>query len=137
MSGLFTGAAYDPGEDDERLTGQLLRVYEAMKDGQWRTLSEIHDTTGDPPASISAQLRHLRKARFGSYRVERRNRGLRSEGLYEYRVLEPEEGAAKTCVKRTAFLAGLMYAAKIAASESDLAVVRSRLKSELIKAAKR
>ncbi|KKL56177.1 hypothetical protein LCGC14_2247980, partial [marine sediment metagenome] len=36
------------------------------------TLCEIEDLTGDPPASISAQLRHLRKERFGAHTVERR-----------------------------------------------------------------
>jgi hypothetical protein len=57
-----------------------------MQDGEWRTLSEISQTTGDPQASISAQLRHLRKPRFGSFRVEREYRG---NGLYVYRVLPP------------------------------------------------
>jgi hypothetical protein len=63
-----------------------------MRDGRWRTLEEIHKTTlGEPVASISAQLRHLRKPRFGSYRVERRHRGDPGSGLYEYRVLPPPD----------------------------------------------
>jgi hypothetical protein len=89
----FNGPAYEPVHDDVRLTGQLLRVYMLMKDGEWRTLNEISKETRDPPASISAQLRHLRKPRFGRYCVERRARGERSCGLWEYRVLPPlEEG---------------------------------------------
>ena len=60
-----------------------------MHDGRWRTLDEIASTTGDPPASISAQLRHLRKRRFGAHVVERQARGDRSHGLWEYRVGTP------------------------------------------------
>lgn len=83
----FDGPAYDPAYDQVRLTGQILRVWDLMRDGRWRTLQEIADRTGDPHASISAQLRHLRKARFGQHTVERRVRGDRAAGLYEYRVL--------------------------------------------------
>lgn len=82
----FDGPAYEPPQDDRRLTGQLLRVFDLMKDGAWRTLQEIADATGDPHASISAQLRHLRKARFGSHDVEKKSRGERIHGLYEYRL---------------------------------------------------
>jgi DNA-binding CsgD family transcriptional regulator len=84
----FNGPAYEPKHDHARLTGQILRVWDLMRDGQWRTLQEIADRTGDPPASISAQLRHLRKKRFGLHTVERRSRGDRVAGLWEYRVLE-------------------------------------------------
>jgi len=52
-------------------------------------LSEIAAAAGDPEASVSAQLRHLRKPRFGSYVVEKRPRGDRSAGLFEYRVSRP------------------------------------------------
>lgn len=83
----FDGPAYEPEYDHARLTGQLLRVWTLMRDGEWRTLQEIADLTGDPHASISAQLRHLRKRRFGEHTVERRIRGDRVLGLWEYRVL--------------------------------------------------
>ena len=83
----FDGPCYDPKYDQKRLTGQLLRVYEATKDGGWYTLDEIHNKTKDPHASISAQLRHLRKARFGSHAVEKRARGDRGNGLWEYKVI--------------------------------------------------
>ena len=82
----FNGPEYEQVHDQARLTGQILRVYDLMKDGEWRTLGEIGEATGDPQASISAQLRHLRKPRFGSHVVERRARGERSHGLYEYRL---------------------------------------------------
>ena len=83
----FNGPDYDPEFDDERLTKQLDRIFNLMKDGNWRTLSEISQITGDPPASISAQLRHLRKERFGSHTVLKRDRGDREHGLFEYRLI--------------------------------------------------
>lgn len=85
----FNGSNYDPAHDQKRLSKQIGRVYGAMIDGGWLTLDEIHQVTGDPQASISAQLRHLRKERFGSYSVEKRHRGEKSHGLYEYRLLAP------------------------------------------------
>jgi len=86
----FDGKRYDPEYDKERLTNQLGRIYNIMRDHSWRTLDEIHAQTGEPAASVSAQLRHLRKSRFGSYRVEKRHRGDPSHGLFEYRVLPPD-----------------------------------------------
>jgi hypothetical protein len=82
----FDGDDYQPARDDPRLTSQLGRIKTLMLDGRWRTLPEIESETGDPPASISAQLRHLRKKRFGSHTVERR---YIADGLYEYRLLPP------------------------------------------------
>lgn len=79
----FDGPAYDPALDQRRLTGQLLRIATLMADGRWRTLPEIEAATGDPAASISAQLRHLRKPRFGAHIVDKRRR---TQGLWEYRV---------------------------------------------------
>ena len=72
--------------DQARLVGQVQRVFNCMRDGVWRTLSEIEGITGDPQASISAQLRHLRKERFGSHSVEKRLRGEHDSGLWEYRL---------------------------------------------------
>ena len=85
----FNGPEYKPDHDFKRLSKQHDRIRECMLDGVWRTLSEIEHLTGDPAASISAQLRHLRKPRFGSYIVGRRHRGDRKQGLHEYRVLPP------------------------------------------------
>ena len=93
----FNGSDYDPAMDNVRLTGQILRVYTLMADGVWRTLREIEDATGDPAASISAQLRHLRKARFGAHRIDKRSRGMRIVGLFEYRLAMEEEAGAAPC----------------------------------------
>jgi len=80
----FNGADYKPDRDNARLTGQLLRIWDAISDGRWYTLKDIAVLTGDPEPSISAQLRHLRKPRFGGYIVERE---YIANGLYQYRVL--------------------------------------------------
>ena len=60
--------------DCERLEGQTRRIYELMRDGVWRTLSEIEKITGDPAPSVSSQLRHFRKLRFGGHTVNKRRR---------------------------------------------------------------
>lgn len=80
----FNGSDYLPTRDDARLTSQLLRVFGVMCGGHWKTLRQIADETGDPESSVSAQLRHLRKPRFGSHTVEKRHVG---SGLFEYRVI--------------------------------------------------
>lgn len=87
----FNGPCYSPEHDNARLTGQILRVFEFMASGDWHTLREIAAATGDPESSVSAQLRHLRKERFGSHVVEKRNRGDRSIGLFEYRLLPNQQ----------------------------------------------
>ena len=84
----FDGPAYEPAKDEARLTGQLLRIFALMNDGRWRTLAEIEAVTGDPQASISAQIRHLRKPRFGAHQVSKRRR---TEGQWEY-SLTPTKG---------------------------------------------
>lgn len=82
----FNGLDYDPGLDFVRLTGQIHRVFDLMRDSQWRTLNEIATSTGDPEASVSAQLRHLRKDRFGNHIIIKRRRGDPKQGLFEYQL---------------------------------------------------
>ncbi len=104
----FDGNTYEPNFDATRLRGEMARVYNIMLDQQWRTLSEInlaiqHSFYGqhDPEASISARLRDLRKARFGSHTVERRRRGDPKRGLFEYRVSRCEQSdTVKTSTKK-------------------------------------
>lgn len=79
----FNGSDYLPERDDGRLTGQMLRIVSCMADGQWRSLADIEAITGDPAASISAQLRHLRKERFGGHTVNKEYLG---EGLWVYQL---------------------------------------------------
>jgi len=80
------GPAYDPALDGQRLAKQHERIRDYMLASGWRTLSEISQALGYPESSISAQLRHLRKAQFGSYVVRKERRG----GGWAYMVLEPE-----------------------------------------------
>lgn len=87
----FDGATYVHKHDYHRLKGQLARIFDLMKDGRWRILREIADATGDPESSISAQLRNLRKERFGQHQILKQTRGDRSAGLYEYRLIPNEE----------------------------------------------
>ena len=80
---------YDPGhearsrparqrERDYRLRTQLETIREVMLSAaqrdSWLTLREIAAITHYGEASISAQLRHVRKPAFGSYVVEKRRR---------------------------------------------------------------
>lgn len=90
----FNGSDYVAGKDHARLSKQHERVRDLMLDGTWRTLDEIATATGDPAASISAQLRHLRKPRFGGWKVEKRTRANREHGLYEYHLSANAEVAA-------------------------------------------
>ena len=75
----------------------------AGKYGAWMTLWELARLTRYGETSISAQLRHLRKAHHGGYHVEKRHRcsarGVatmrkirdtrRGPVIWEYRVLPP------------------------------------------------
>ena len=69
----------------------------------WLTLDELAKLTHYPPASISAQLRHLRKPEYGAFVVEKRQRkgikALRGEDfgtVFEYRL---NRGIRRTFVR--------------------------------------
>ena len=81
------GATYDRALDKKRLNAQTRRVYDLMRDGEWRTLRALSARTGDPEASVSARLRDLRKAKFGGFTVDRRRAA--DGGTFEYRLLPP------------------------------------------------
>jgi hypothetical protein len=85
ISPAFDGIDIQHGRDQARLESQLDGIRRYMADGSWRTLQAIADATGYPHASCSAQLRNLRKAKFGSYQIDRR---YVDHGLYEYRIRE-------------------------------------------------
>ena len=87
----FDGATYDPTLDQERLTGQLGRVYGVMRGGDWHTLDELVTRCGGTTASVSARLRDLRKSRFGGYTVERRRK---TAGVWLYRITATQSRAA-------------------------------------------
>jgi len=136
----FYGPAFDPALDEERLNDQILRVYRCMNDSLWRTLGEISESTGAPEASVSAQLRNLRKVEYGSFVVERRRRGLATTGLWEYQLRPPGSVATTALGKKTRrnpFLEGMKHAARVLVSATDLAAARTAMKAELLQAHKR
>jgi hypothetical protein len=81
------GRTYEVAHDGPRLQSLLVSVLALMRDGEWRTCSEIKATLKRGSESgIGARLRDLRKERFGSLPVEIRRRGLPEEGVWEYRI---------------------------------------------------
>ena len=83
LEGYRDGTTFDPFKDMQRLNEQARRVFELMRDENWRTLREISDATGDPEASVSARLRDFRKPHLGGCTVNRRRR---NGGLHEYQL---------------------------------------------------
>jgi len=83
----FNGSDYLPKRDDLRLLAQRDRVLKVMQTGLRFTLRRLEEITGDPPASISAQLRHLRKPRHGSHDIRK---DYVNNGLYEYWLVQDE-----------------------------------------------
>lgn len=104
MAGTVRPATFGAGcqseTDTRRLSTQMerLKTYmlEASGRGRWLTLAEIRaalETTWRcrfPEASVSAQLRHLKKPVFGAYQLQKRRRHGPGYGLFEYRLLSPE-----------------------------------------------
>lgn len=80
----FSGADYVPLRDYKRLKGKLLVIFNIMADGKWRTLARISKLSGSPEASVSSQLRNLRKKEFGRHTVLREYIG---RGLYRYKLI--------------------------------------------------
>lgn len=81
--------SYEPART-ERLTTQMAAVLDLMGDGAWRTLDEISEDVQSrygvrcPPASASAQLRHLKKPQFGGHTMLKKHI---VGGLYVYRII--------------------------------------------------
>jgi hypothetical protein len=96
---MFQGSDCEPQHDEKRLTKQLDVIRDVMLSASecatWLTLREISQLTKYGEASISAQLRNLRKQEFGGFVLEKRSRGERSQGLYEYRLTPPLRQQAK------------------------------------------
>ena len=82
------GPAYDAEIDQPRLGRQLEAIKTLMLDNGWYTLAEIEAATSFPQASISANLRHLRKSQFGKYQMEKRRREP-DGGVWVYRLKMP------------------------------------------------
>jgi hypothetical protein len=65
---------------------QMSNATQVDVDGGWMSLREIAALTSYGEASISAQLRHLRKPQFGGYVIVKRRRGPVTNGAWEYRI---------------------------------------------------
>jgi hypothetical protein len=82
-----------PGPTQRETLLMVLRL--AAQYETWVTLAELAGKTKFPPASISAQLRHLRKARYGAWGIEKRRREWVTEELvWEYRLAEGGKGGS-------------------------------------------
>lgn len=84
------GPTYEYKIDEARVMKQMDRIRLALSDHTWTSLAELADRTGDPEASISAQVRHLRKPRFGGHTIDKRRRH-ELGGTWEYRMV-PDGG---------------------------------------------
>ena len=80
----FDGSDYEHERDNQRLSKQQEKIFELMKDGEWRTLRHIAYATNAPEASVSAQLRNFRKPKFGNHTLEKDYKG---DGLYYYQLI--------------------------------------------------
>lgn len=81
------------GIDTPRLSNQLARVFQLMRDGRFRTLAQIAAASACLETSASARLRDFRKTRFGGHTVVSRQ----VEGVplvYEYRLIVNERKEA-------------------------------------------
>ena len=85
----FDGETYSPAQDGPRLSGQLARVQAAMSQGGWWTLAELSAAAGGAEASVSARLRDLRKARNGSWVIERKRATDLGPGVWLYQMSAP------------------------------------------------
>lgn len=83
----FGGKSYDPKLDERRLNRCSQRIFDLMKDGVWRTQSEIRTALKlGPDVAITSRLRDYRKEEFGSHTLNLRRAGDPTAGRYEYQL---------------------------------------------------
>ena len=83
---VMLSAAECAGQILPRTHVQMWDASQIAVDAGWMTLREIAELTNYGEASISAQLRHLRKPHFGGYVIVKRRRGPVMNGAWEYRI---------------------------------------------------
>jgi hypothetical protein len=87
------GETFRRGQTQRETLLMVLRLAAGYE--QWVTLAELSWKTKFPPASISAQLRHLRKAEYGGWVVEKRRREwVNGDVVWEYRLAEGGKGGS-------------------------------------------
>jgi hypothetical protein len=87
---VFSGADYQPEIDFKPLIDQFKRIKNLMMDGRARTVDEIISAIKVPGKmdganAVQAQLRNMRKPKFGGYTIVRNRRGETRES--EYRLI--------------------------------------------------
>lgn len=91
---VFDGADYNHKRDSVRLSSQLERIFNLMKDGRFRSLKDISQIVGAGEASVSANLRNSRKERFGGHTLNRKSLG---NGFNLYQIVENTDKQRKLC----------------------------------------
>lgn len=110
----FGGQTFDAKRDTERLSNQLRRVRDLIRDGRWRTLDQIAGAVHAPAASVSTRLRDLRKPEFGGHAVDRQPIGA---GVSVYRLVT--DGPPPPLPDAEAILADAAAAAEARAGQLD------------------
>ena len=95
LNDLFSFGPTCEEVDAPRLLTQLEKIKAYLSTHQWYTLAEIEAYTGYGQASISSQLRHLRKAKFGSFTVTKRRRAGGRGGTWEYQLTNALDNAVE------------------------------------------
>ena len=86
MSGYPFDGATLIDDDVPRLKSAMDRVFDLMKDCEWRTLKEISDACATSYTGASARLRDFRKKKFKHYGVtEVLSMRTDEPGVWEYR----------------------------------------------------
>lgn len=84
----FRDSGYVAEFDAARLTGQMSDIFALMRDGKFRTLTEVQEAIGrGAETGISASLRSFRKKQYGGHTVNKRRRGDPKRGLFEYSLI--------------------------------------------------
>jgi hypothetical protein len=83
---VMLSAAECAGQISSQPYAQMWDASQIVSDAGWMTLREIADLTNYGEASVSAQLRHLRKPHFGGHVIVKRRRGPAMNGAWEYRI---------------------------------------------------
>lgn len=96
----FPGKDIDIEFDEERLRGLQSAVYIVMKDGKYRTFSEIKsETKKGSETGIAATLRGFRHKSRGAHIVNKRRRGDPKKGVWEYQLIVNKKTQARTYMK--------------------------------------
>lgn len=82
---VFDGRSFVASRDQVRLWGQLEATRVVLLDHQWHTLAEIAKRVNGSEAGVSARIRDLRKARWGSHTIDRQ---YVDAGIWKYRMAD-------------------------------------------------